>query len=158
MLRPQVFSLQEGEVQIGIIASEKQAIDATLRSLSQEDPRVCPVADRYWNARGGSYTDGGAFIYTVEQADGIARLTCTNKFGETVATPPGQLHYLPTIKVTPRTVPLAGPVKAAARSRTRRRHGGRWPAGPMTTCSAGWTRSSGTPRWGPARCGRASTR
>ena len=113
MLRPQVFSLQEGAVQIGIIASEKQAIDATLRSLSQEDPRVCPVADRYWNARGGSYTDGGAFIYTVEQADSIARLTCTNKFGETVATPPGQLSYLPTIKVTPRTVTLAGPVKPA---------------------------------------------
>ena len=28
-LRPQVFALQEGEVEIGLICSEKQAIDAT---------------------------------------------------------------------------------------------------------------------------------
>jgi len=62
MLRPQVFALCEGEVQVGLIASEKQAIDATLQSLHQENPRICPVADRYWNARGGSYTDGGAFL------------------------------------------------------------------------------------------------
>ena len=34
MLRPQVFALQEGEVQIGLICSEKQAIDATLISLA----------------------------------------------------------------------------------------------------------------------------
>ncbi len=114
MLRPQVFALQEGAVQIGIIASEKQAIDATLRSLAQEDPRVCPVADRYWNARGGSYTDGGAFIYAVEQAgDGTARLVCTNKFGAPLVTPPGQVHYLPTIRVTPRPVTLAAPAKPA---------------------------------------------
>ena len=55
MLRPQVFALSDsGEVQIGLICSEKQAIDATLRSLAKEDPRFCPVADKYWNARGGS--------------------------------------------------------------------------------------------------------
>jgi len=62
MLRPQVFALSDsGEVQIGLICSEKQAIDATLRSLAKEDPRFCPVADKYWNARGGSSSDGGAF-------------------------------------------------------------------------------------------------
>lgn len=98
MLRPQVFALQEGEVGVGIIASEKQAIDATLASLSHEDPRVCPLADRYWNARGGSYTDGGAFMFTVDLE---GRLTCTNKFGERVTTPPGQEHHLPLIKVAP---------------------------------------------------------
>ena len=54
MLRPQVFALQEGEVSIGLICSEKQAIDATLASLASEDPRFTPVADMYWNARGGS--------------------------------------------------------------------------------------------------------
>ena len=113
MLRPQVFALQEGEVQIGIIASEKQAIDATLRSLAGEDPRVCPLADRYWNARGGSYTDGGAFIYTVEREGTGSRLVCTNKFGQPVTTPPGQLHHLPTIKVTPRPVTMAAPAKPA---------------------------------------------
>ena len=84
MLRPQVFALQEGEASIGLIASEKQAIDATLASLAAEDPRFLPVADRYWNARGGSHTDGGAFVFSVhEYADGMY-LRCTNKFGEPV--------------------------------------------------------------------------
>ena len=31
-------------------------------------PRFTPVADMYWNARGGSYTDGGAFLLTVSPA------------------------------------------------------------------------------------------
>jgi glutamate synthase domain-containing protein 1/glutamate synthase domain-containing protein 3 len=65
MLRPQVFALQEGEVSIGLICSEKQAIDATLASLAREDSRFTPLADTYWNARGGSSTDGGAFLLTV---------------------------------------------------------------------------------------------
>jgi glutamate synthase domain-containing protein 1 len=50
MLRPQVFALHEGKVQIGLIASEKQAIDAALASLAAEDECICPVADRYWKA------------------------------------------------------------------------------------------------------------
>ncbi len=65
MLRPQVFALQEGEVSIGLVCSEKQAIDATLASLAAEDKRFTPVADQYWNARGGSFSDGGAFLLTV---------------------------------------------------------------------------------------------
>ena len=77
MLRPQVFALQEGEVSIGLICSEKQAIDATLASLASEDPRFTPVADIYWNARGGSYTDGGAFLLTVSPANGKATSTAT---------------------------------------------------------------------------------
>jgi glutamate synthase domain-containing protein 1/glutamate synthase domain-containing protein 3 len=96
MLRPQVFALQEGDVQIGLICSEKQAIDATLASLAQEDDRFCPVADKYWNARGGSATDGGTFIFTVKDAgknDGSKALVCTNKFGEVVTTPKDQHHY-----------------------------------------------------------------
>ena len=89
MLRPQVFALSDtGEVQIGLICSEKQAIDATLRSLAEEDKRFSPVADRYWNARGGSSTDGGAFIFTVAPGDngdsGQMRLSCTDKFGREV--------------------------------------------------------------------------
>jgi glutamate synthase domain-containing protein 1/glutamate synthase domain-containing protein 3 len=86
MLRPQVFALQDnGDVQIGLICSEKQAIDATLRSLAKEDMRFCPVADRYWNARGGSSTDGGAFVFTVgENGDGKKKMTCTDKFGREV--------------------------------------------------------------------------
>ncbi len=42
MLRPQVFALQDGEVQIGLVCSEKQAIDATLESLAAEDSAVLP--------------------------------------------------------------------------------------------------------------------
>jgi glutamate synthase domain-containing protein 1/glutamate synthase domain-containing protein 3 len=81
MLRPQVFALHEGPIQIGLIASEKQAIDAALQSLHQEDPRICPVADRYWNARGGSHIDGGAFIFSIDYSQPTLRLVCTDKFG-----------------------------------------------------------------------------
>ena len=84
MLRPQVFALVDGEVQLGLIASEKQAIDSVLKSMSSEFPSVPKSADSYWNARGGSHTDGGAFIFSLypeEQLDGKKRLMCTNKFG-----------------------------------------------------------------------------
>jgi glutamate synthase domain-containing protein 1/glutamate synthase domain-containing protein 3 len=92
MLRPQVFALADGEVQVGLICSEKQAIDATLRSLAAEDPRFCPVADRYWNARGGSHTDGGAFLFNVE-GDGTKKtLSCTDKFGRPVSVAKGTVR------------------------------------------------------------------
>jgi len=85
MLRPQVFALQEeGDVQIGLIASEKQAIDATLISLSKEDSRFRTVADRYWNARGGSYTDGGAFIFRLSYEGKTKNLICMDKFGKLI--------------------------------------------------------------------------
>ncbi|HSR12055.1 MAG TPA: glutamate synthase [Thermodesulfobacteriota bacterium] len=93
MLRPQVFALSEGEVQIGLICSEKQAIDATLQSLSAEDSRFHRVADKYWNARGGSHTDGGAFIFNIEESgNGKSKkvLTCTDKFGTKIVLPDGQ--------------------------------------------------------------------
>ncbi len=98
MLRPQVFALHDGQVQVGLICSEKQAIDATLRSLSDEDPRVGTVADRYWNARGGSYTDGGSFIFNLDKKKGkpLERdLSCVDKFGKKITSPEGQLPYLP---------------------------------------------------------------
>ena len=88
MLRPQVFAFSNGEVQVGLIGSEKQAIDATLISLAKDDQRICPVADRYWNARGGSHEDGGSFIFNLshDPASRI-RITCTNKFGMAVPMP-----------------------------------------------------------------------
>jgi glutamate synthase domain-containing protein 1/glutamate synthase domain-containing protein 3 len=90
MLRPQVFAFCDGEVQVGLIASEKQAIDATLLSLSKDDKRICPVADRYWNARGGSHNDGGAFIFNLQKNPaGKIRITCTDKFGKPVPLPGG---------------------------------------------------------------------
>ncbi len=94
MLRPQVFALQKGEIQIGLICSEKQAIDATLQSLAKEDPRFGTVADRYWNARGGSYTDGGAFIFSVkESTPGQWDLTCQDKFGREIDIPADRKPY-----------------------------------------------------------------
>jgi hypothetical protein len=82
MLRPQVFAFVDGVVQVGLIGSEKQAIDATLLSLSKDDQRICPVADRYWNARGGSHSDGGTFMFDiVPDAGGKYRLECKDKFG-----------------------------------------------------------------------------
>ena len=88
MLRPQGFALQrgaEGEPAVGFAASEKQAIDAALESLSAEDPRFNPRPDRIWNARGGSHTDGGAFIFEVKRdGEGISRLLCTDKFGREI--------------------------------------------------------------------------
>ncbi len=88
MLRPQVFAFCDGEVQVGLICSEKQAIDATLHSLSKDDKRICPVADKYWNARGGSYTDGGSFIFNLSKnTQGKMRITCQDKFGRTVPMP-----------------------------------------------------------------------
>ena len=98
MLRPQVFALHDGQVQIGLVCSEKQAIDATLKSLAEEDPRVGTVADIYWNARGGSYTDGGSFIFNLnEKKKGVyeRKLTCTDKFGHEIKIPEGQVPYLP---------------------------------------------------------------
>jgi glutamate synthase domain-containing protein 1/glutamate synthase domain-containing protein 3 len=92
MLRPQVFALQEGEVQIGLICSEKQAIDATLISLQREDPRIRPVADKYWNARGGSHADGGAFIFGLKNGEnGGKELVCFDKFGKIIQTPRNQI-------------------------------------------------------------------
>jgi glutamate synthase domain-containing protein 1/glutamate synthase domain-containing protein 3 len=90
MLRPQVFAFSDGEVQVGLICSEKQAIDATLLSLSHDDKRICRVADRYWNARGGSHTDGGAFIFNLQKdAAGKVRIACADKFGKPVPMPKG---------------------------------------------------------------------
>ena len=94
MLRPQVFALQHGPVSVGFAASEKQAIDAALESLAQEDPRFWTHADRYWNARGGSHTDGGAFVFTVQtEEDGSARLACTDKFGRPIRASTAQPPY-----------------------------------------------------------------
>jgi len=105
MLRPQVFALSEGEVSIGLCCSEKQAIDATLHSLAEEDPRFNPIADKYWNARGGSYTDGGAFIFNLSGEGKNRKLSCTDKFGAEVSLAPGRKHRNRTLKIT---TPLDG--------------------------------------------------
>lgn len=90
MLRPQVFSLQEGEAKIGFIASEKQAIDTMVQNLAKDDSRFYPRSDLYWYARGGSYTDGGAFVFTIDEAK---NLLCTDKFGKPISAKNHQQHY-----------------------------------------------------------------
>lgn len=91
MLRPQVFALQEGDATIGLVGSEKQAIDATLKALSQHDSRFRPVADVYWTARGGSHSDGGSFSFMIEKGEGgEAKLCCSDKFGAKIVCPTGE--------------------------------------------------------------------
>ncbi len=111
MLRAQVFALQQGEVSIGLVASEKQAIDATLQSLSKEDPRFRPVADRYWNARGGSHTDGGAFVFRVGRNGRDGTIECADKFGR-----PVELDAPPPDAGTPASPDADAPVEALERA------------------------------------------
>ncbi|MEW5949100.1 MAG: glutamate synthase [Thermodesulfobacteriota bacterium] len=95
MLRPQVFAFHDGDVQVGLICSEKQAIDATLAGLAAEDSRISSVADKYWNARGGSHTDGGAFIFTLADDpdnQGRKKIVCTDKFGHRIRLPESRKH------------------------------------------------------------------
>jgi glutamate synthase domain-containing protein 3 len=93
MLRPQVFAWQENKfeddekVAIGFAASEKQGIDAALESLAETDSRFWSRADKYWNARGGSHVDGGAFLYSVSKNGTGMDITCTDKFGRPVSMP-----------------------------------------------------------------------
>ncbi|HET7010678.1 MAG TPA: hypothetical protein VFI11_07885 [Anaerolineales bacterium] len=88
MLRPQVFAVQRSAgrgPEVAFAASEKQAIDAALESLSETDGRYGRLPDRVWNARGGSHTDGGAFVFRVHRGrDGTARLAVEDKFGRPV--------------------------------------------------------------------------
>ena len=99
MLRPQVFAWQESwqkdgeKVAIGFAASEKQGIDAALSSLAETDQRFWSRADKYWNARGGSHVDGGAFLYSVSPHGSGMEITCTDKFGRPVPLPTNSPAY-----------------------------------------------------------------
>ncbi len=84
MLRPQVFCLHEGEKSYGAVASEKQALDAFFEEIAYEDPSVPPMAEMYWVARGGSCTDGGAFVYTMKKKNSLSILDVRDKFGNQV--------------------------------------------------------------------------
>src|SRR5256885_4764850 len=95
MLRPQVFALQEGPVKIGIIASERQAINAVLGKLQEDQKIPSRFADTYWNARGGSFTDGGAFLFTVKDGESGKVLECADKFGKSIELP--AQDWLPSV-------------------------------------------------------------
>jgi glutamate synthase domain-containing protein 1/glutamate synthase domain-containing protein 3 len=87
MLRPQVFALQEGPIKIGVIASERQAINAVLGRLQEDGKVPSRFADSYWNARGGSHTDGGAFLFTVRDGENGKELEASDKFGRAITLP-----------------------------------------------------------------------
>src|SRR5213595_1761442 len=87
MLRPQVFALQEGPIKVGIIASERQAINAVLGRLQEDGKVPSRFADSYWNARGGSHTDGGAFLFSVKDGEDGKELECADKFGREITLP-----------------------------------------------------------------------
>ncbi len=87
MLRPQVFALQEGPIKIGIIASERQAINAVLGRLQEDGKIPSRLADSYWNARGGSHTDGGAFLFSVKDGEDGKVMECADKFGREITLP-----------------------------------------------------------------------
>jgi glutamate synthase domain-containing protein 1/glutamate synthase domain-containing protein 3 len=95
MLRPQVFALQEGPIKIGIIASERQAINAVLAKLQEDRKIPSRFADSYWNARGGSFTDGGAFLFTVRDGEEGKELECADKFGKVIDLP--KQDWLPNV-------------------------------------------------------------
>jgi glutamate synthase domain-containing protein 1 len=98
MLRPQVFAVQEGPLKIGIIASERQAINAVLGRLKEDGRVPSRFADTYWNARGGSHTDGGAFLFTVKNGGDGMRLECADKFGRVMSLP--DQDWLPGTRAT----------------------------------------------------------
>jgi hypothetical protein len=68
MLRPQVFALQEGEVQVGLICSEKQAIDATLISLARKTRVSALLLINTGMPAEAAIYDGGAFIFNLRIA------------------------------------------------------------------------------------------
>lgn len=85
MLRPQVFAYQRrANKSFGAIASEKQAIDAFFADLADIDPEVSTVADHYWNARGGSCTDGGAFTFSIVGENDLKQVVVVDKFGQPI--------------------------------------------------------------------------
>ena len=89
MLRPQVFALQEGDVSIGLIASEKQAIDATLQSLSAGRPAL-PPRGRPVLERPRRQPHGRRLVrvqLTEDAGQAAADLTCADKFGKVISTP-----------------------------------------------------------------------
>ena len=90
-----------GKTAIGFAASEKQGIDAALESLADTDSRFWGRADKYWNARGGSHVDGGAFLYSVSPNQDGMDITCTDKFGRAVDLPTNSPAFVSNGKVIP---------------------------------------------------------
>jgi glutamate synthase domain-containing protein 3 len=70
-----------------MIASERQAINAVLGKMQEEGRIPSRFADSYWNARGGSFTDGGAFLFTAREGDHGKELECGDKFGRPIRIP-----------------------------------------------------------------------
>jgi glutamate synthase domain-containing protein 3 len=74
------------------------------------------VADLYWNARGGSHTDGGAFVFTVSRNGAQSTVRCADKFGSPITSPPGQwaVDLRGGLKPPEEAAELAGQIEQAA--------------------------------------------
>ena len=108
MLRPQVFALQRGRMRRSAWRrrrSRRSTPPST--SLAGEGIGAWGRADRYWSARGGSHTDGGAFVFSVALDGDDRRLWCTDKFGREIDVAEGRL-------VPPVDGPAVGIAAAAA--------------------------------------------
>src|SRR5207247_10749978 len=80
---------------MGDIESERQAMYAVL-GLLQEDGKIpSRFADSYWNARGGSHTDGGAFLFSVKDGEDGKELECADKFGREITLPEQERLHAP---------------------------------------------------------------
>src|SRR5438552_14889131 len=87
MLRPQLFAIQEVQIKIRISATERQAINTVLGRLQEDGRTPSRFADSYWNARGGSHTDGGAFLFSVKDGEDGKELECADKFEREITIP-----------------------------------------------------------------------
>ena len=110
------------------------------------------MADRYWNARGGSHTDGGAFIFTVARGQRPqGRLACADKFGRRGRRAPTAT----TVTLRPAGAAVDAPAAPSERRRSRPGAGGATAA----SCSAD-SRTERSPSWraGTACAGSARRR
>jgi glutamate synthase domain-containing protein 1 len=82
MLRPQIFSLyKEDSKQIAIISSEYQVTLSFIKELRSEGIIQSEIPDFNVFARGGSYTDGGAFKFSLNLEKQNNKLEIKDKFG-----------------------------------------------------------------------------
>src|SRR6185295_8179672 len=62
----------------------------------------------FWNARGGSHTDGGAFLFESGAADG-GSLVCTDKFGRRIEVDPAKRPFCSGFRPAETAAPALSP-------------------------------------------------
>ena len=91
----------------------------------------------YWNARGGSHTDGGSFIFNLEKdGNGGRKLVCTDKFGRGSSRPPQDQTPRKTEPIV-----IGGPGLPAPRTTLRRSWSRTWRPRSRRPPTTGWRSS-----------------